>query len=549
MFSSATHSPALFWGFFSQYYAHADLNFDARTRGGRRQLVAALRAFPEPSGHASGANMAWMPAKPEAWPHTEREWVRSLETASARRPGDVVAGADGETHRWDACGWPAISSWGGGATQFSVDDQGAWMAAAEHWSRMRSCMKGTAVPRPSRSARAPAPAPSSRAAQAKPTVPKKAAPAKQHAAHPTAPVASLAQVEREGEGLALANSPATSPVVQTKVEVEAVQPKTDGKRAQRPVAHVTSPPLPPRALYQQQPPAQALAAEEAAGDDDDDDDGEVEPDAAAEAVRQAAAEGLTLARTTEKTCGRQYTSSTGFRGVSRNGDSFLARVSVGGKQTALGSFTTPEEAALACARARMAAAPAMGAPAPAERASPQPQPQQPDAPPTPPREEEEPQQQPHGEKAVEAEQVADEAQQEEQQQEVQQLEEQEEGEVPAPAQQGEEEAAPPPQQQEEETEQEEQGEVDVQQPPPAPPLQQPEEEEQQQQQQQQQEQRGTDLLGRRIKIWWDGDRRWFVGTVSAYSSASGECTVSFRPRDRTSAAPCRNAASFCCIRA
>jgi hypothetical protein len=55
---------------------------------------------------------SWMPGMPDSWAHGEREWSRSIETASAQKPGDVVAGADGELHRWDACGWPTISSWG-----------------------------------------------------------------------------------------------------------------------------------------------------------------------------------------------------------------------------------------------------------------------------------------------------------------------------------------------------------------------------------------------------------------------------------------------------
>jgi hypothetical protein len=68
----------------------------------------------------------------------------------------------------------------------------------------------------------------------------------------------------------------------------------------------------------------------------------------AEALRQAAAEGLTLERSD---------SATGFRGVKRNparpGRRFQAKIGDGsGSQTHLGMFDTAEEAALACARAR-----------------------------------------------------------------------------------------------------------------------------------------------------------------------------------------------------
>ena len=67
------------------------------------------------------------------------------------------------------------------------------------------------------------------------------------------------------------------------------------------------------------------------------------------AVRQAAAEGLTLERSDN---------ATGFRGVKRNGRRFAAQISNGsGGNTYLGTFDTAEEAALAFARAKAAAAP------------------------------------------------------------------------------------------------------------------------------------------------------------------------------------------------
>jgi hypothetical protein len=72
------------------------------------------------------------------------------------------------------------------------------------------------------------------------------------------------------------------------------------------------------------------------------------PLTAAEAVRQAADEGLTLERSGN---------ATGFRGVWPSGRRFVAQIGDGAKhgQTYLGTFDTAEEAALACARARTAA--------------------------------------------------------------------------------------------------------------------------------------------------------------------------------------------------
>jgi hypothetical protein len=69
------------------------------------------------------------------------------------------------------------------------------------------------------------------------------------------------------------------------------------------------------------------------------------PQTAAEALRQAAAEGLTLERSDN---------AAGFRGVKRHGRRFEARIGDGssGGHTHLGMFDTAEEAALAYARAR-----------------------------------------------------------------------------------------------------------------------------------------------------------------------------------------------------
>ena len=66
---------------------------------------------------------------------------------------------------------------------------------------------------------------------------------------------------------------------------------------------------------------------------------------AAEVIRQAAAEGLELEESER--------SATGFKGVMRNGRAFAARISdCYSVQQYLGTFDTPEEAALAYARAR-----------------------------------------------------------------------------------------------------------------------------------------------------------------------------------------------------
>ena len=69
--------------------------------------------------------------------------------------------------------------------------------------------------------------------------------------------------------------------------------------------------------------------------------------AAAEAVRQAAAEGLTLERSERN--------ATGFEGVYFSGLRFVSRIGGSGGQTYLGTFGTAEEASLAYARARAAA--------------------------------------------------------------------------------------------------------------------------------------------------------------------------------------------------
>ena len=94
-------------------------------------------------------------------------------------------------------------------------------------------------------------------------------------------------------------------------------------------------------------------------------------DAAAAAVRQAEAEGLTL---------QPSDNSAGYRGVSKDclvgrcTKPFLARVSRAGKQVSLGWFDTAEEAALAFARANARTQPPAAAPRPAaaKRAAPPP---------------------------------------------------------------------------------------------------------------------------------------------------------------------------------
>ena len=91
-----------------------------------------------------------------------------------------------------------------------------------------------------------------------------------------------------------------------------------------------------------------------------------------EVLRQAEAEGLTLLRSER--------GSTGYKGVRFNSSSkrnpYVAKVSRGGKETSLGCFATPEEAALCYARtpegqaaaARAAAAPPVPQPLTAEEA-------------------------------------------------------------------------------------------------------------------------------------------------------------------------------------
>ena len=81
---------------------------------------------------------------------------------------------------------------------------------------------------------------------------------------------------------------------------------------------------------------------------------------AAEALRQAAAEGLTLVRSDSR---------TGYRGVKFSGSGlnhYQARVRRGGKQVSIGLFATAEEAALCYARTPegRAAAPAPSKPPP-----------------------------------------------------------------------------------------------------------------------------------------------------------------------------------------
>ena len=71
--------------------------------------------------------------------------------------------------------------------------------------------------------------------------------------------------------------------------------------------------------------------------------------AAAEAVRAAAAEGLTLERS-------ERNATSGFRGVYRDRRRFAAKI--GHSNTHLGTFDTAEEAALAYARVKAAKAPA-----------------------------------------------------------------------------------------------------------------------------------------------------------------------------------------------
>lgn len=80
------------------------------------------------------------------------------------------------------------------------------------------------------------------------------------------------------------------------------------------------------------------------GCDDEEDDLAA---SAAEAVRQAAADGLELERSER--------SATGFACVQRKGRRFEGRLYEGGEMTYLGTFTSPEGAALSVARARAAA--------------------------------------------------------------------------------------------------------------------------------------------------------------------------------------------------
>ena len=71
------------------------------------------------------------------------------------------------------------------------------------------------------------------------------------------------------------------------------------------------------------------------GDDDDEQEDELE-DAAAQAIRQAAADGLTLERSGN---------AAGYRGVTQNGRYGRFQANIGHRNGYLGSFGTAEEAA------------------------------------------------------------------------------------------------------------------------------------------------------------------------------------------------------------
>ena len=87
------------------------------------------------------------------------------------------------------------------------------------------------------------------------------------------------------------------------------------------------------------------------------------PLTAGEAVAQAAAEGLTLERSSNV---------AGYKGVGVQGSRYQAYVSRAGKQVHLGMFATAEEAALAVARFDARTDPPAAAPATAKRAAPPP---------------------------------------------------------------------------------------------------------------------------------------------------------------------------------
>ena len=54
----------------------------------------------------------------------------------------------------------------------------------------------------------------------------------------------------------------------------------------------------------------------------------------------------------------------------------------------------------------------------------------------------------------------------------------------------------------------------------------------------QRKQRGHDigLVGRRIKVWWDGDQKWFAGRVQEFIATVGEFTVCYDDGDQRSEA-------------
>ena len=45
--------------------------------------------------------------------------------------------------------------------------------------------------------------------------------------------------------------------------------------------------------------------------------------------------------------------------------------------------------------------------------------------------------------------------------------------------------------------------------------------------------RGEELVGGRVEVWWEGERRWFAGVVEAYSSSTGKHRIRYDDGDET----------------